>query len=80
MLAVSNPGAAPSFVLREGDSNGLPHLLKNFSQELTLCQRNYGTFLKTWEERAQEASFKTHTLVTKKTTIPRSSYGIGKVI
>lgn len=60
LLAMSNPGA-PSFVLGESDSNGLPHLLKNFSQELTLCQRNYGTFLKTFTQAlADVVRFITH--------------------
>lgn len=61
LLAMSNPGAAPSFVLGEGDSNGLPSLLENFSQELTLCQRNYGTLLKAFTQAlADVVRFITH--------------------
>lgn len=79
MLAISVPGAASAFILGEGDSDSLPHLLKDFSQELTLCQRNYRTFLKTWEERPQEDLSKTSS-DSKRSIILRSFCGIGRVV
>lgn len=41
-------GRTSAFVLGESNSNGLPHLLKDVSQELAFRQGNHRTFLQAW--------------------------------